>query len=136
MAAVLVRLNSEAIEATWPRIETMIDAACERSSGRYSAPVVKAYAQRGAWQIWIALDEQGVCAVAASSINTYDTGLKSIAIRFGTGRKRRQWQHFMEDVVAWGKSQGCTMAEGNFRLGWRRALPGWTHTHDSLERAL
>lgn len=136
MSAVLIRLKPEAIDATWPRIETMVAQACERSGGRHSAPVVKAYAKRGAWQIWIALDDKGVCAIAATSVITYDTGLKSIAIRFGTGRQRKSWQNFMEDIVAWGKAQGCTMAEGNFRRGWRRVLPGWTHTHDSLERIL
>jgi len=83
------------------------------------------------------LDATGeICAVAGTRIVTYDTGLKAIDIKFGTGRDRHLWQHFMGDILRWGKSQGCALAEGSFRKGWRRVLPGWRHTHDSLEQVL
>jgi hypothetical protein len=114
----------------------MISDACAKSSGRYTEPLIKEFAASGLWQIWFAVDDAGICAVAGTEMITYPTGLKVIAIRFGTGRERLKWQHFMEDVVAWGRSQGCTMAEGAFRRGWKRVLPGWHHGHDSLERAL
>jgi hypothetical protein len=99
--------------------------------------LVRRYAEKGAWQIWIALDDRGeVCAVGATRFIVYDTGLKSLFVIFGTGRQRRSWQGFMADFLAFGKEQGCTIAEGHFRKGWRRILPGWFHSHDFLEREL
>jgi hypothetical protein len=92
------------------------------------------------WQIWIAVDEAGeVCAVAGTRLIAYDTGLKTLFIYFGTGRRRDIWQHFMADMLEWAKAQGCTLAEGSFRRGWRRVFAAflpWRHTHDFLERVL
>ena len=89
------------------------------------------------WQLWIAVDSEGsICAVAGTELVTYPTGLLALVIHFGTGRRREIWQHFMEDVVAWGKSRGCVLAEGAMRRGWRRVLPGWSHTHDFVDRAI
>lgn len=113
----------------------MVAAAADLSSGRYTAAWIRTYAERGQWQIWIAMDEIGICAVAGTELVTYDTGLKALAVKFGTGRNRDSWQHLMNDVVAWGASQGCKLNEGGFRIGWKRVLRGWNHTHDFLERA-
>lgn len=137
MSAILIRLEPVAITATWPRIESWIADAAERSHGRYTAALIRAYAERGLWQLWLAIDEtKEICAVGGTRIITYDTGLKTLFVMFGTGRNRKAWQHFMDDFLAYGKSQGCTLAEGSFRKGWRRIFPGWTHTHDFLERVL
>lgn len=133
----MVRLDPPAIAATWPRIEKLVTAAAERSHGRYTAALVKSYAEQGKWQLWIAVDGAGeIIATAGTRFITYDTGLKSIFVIFGTGRLRHLWQHFMADLLVFGKAHGCTIAEGSLRRGWRRILPGWTHTHDFCERAL
>lgn len=135
--AILVRLEPSALAATWPKIEYAVSKAADRSHGRYTADLIRGYAQAGQWQIWIAVDDKGeICAIAGTRIAIYDTGLKAIDIKFGTGRRREIWQHFIADLLSWGKTQGCTLAEGSFRKGWRRVLPGWTHTHDSLQRDL
>lgn len=90
-------------------------------------------AEHGDWQIWIAVDETGILAVAASEI-VYYPQLTAISIRFGVGRNRQSWQHFRDDIAAWGKTRGCTKIEGTVRKGWRRIFTGWLHTHDFIER--
>lgn len=134
--AILLRLTPETIPGTWPRIEPMIAGACERSNGRFTAPLILSLALRGPWQIWLAVTEAGIAAVAGTELVTYPTGLQVIAFRFCTGGDRSNWQHLVEQIIAWGRDQGCARAEGTFRIGWRRALSGWTHRHDSLERDL
>lgn len=114
----------------------MVEAAAQKSSGRYTGDLICKYAQAGTWQIWLVIADDGIAAVTGTEVITYDTGLKALAMRFCTGRGRRHWQHLVDDILAWGKSIGCTLAEGSFRIGWRRALPGWLHTHDCLERIL
>jgi hypothetical protein len=131
-----VQVSERSLAATWPRIKPLIEKAAARSHGRYSEALIRAYAQSGKWQIWIALDEGGICAVGGSEIVIYDTGLKGFVIHFGTGRERGKWQHAVEDMVGWGKANGCVLAEGVMRKGWRRVLPNWNHSHDFLERVL
>lgn len=136
MPAILLRLEPRAIEQTWPRIEGLIGAACTRSGGRYTAPDVKWLAQNGDWQIWIALDQQGtILAVGGTEIVRYPR-LLAIAIRFGIGRDRKSWQHFRDDMKAWGKTRGCSRIEGTVRKGWRRIFTGWRHTHDFIEQEI
>lgn len=113
--------------------------SADRSKGRYTEPLIRAYAEKGMWQIWIAVGTHGeISAVAGTKLIAYDTGLRTIFILFGTGSGRQDWQQFEADIRSWGKDQGCTLAEGCFRIGWRRIfrLFGWKHTHDFLERAL
>lgn len=119
--------------ATWPKIESLVAAACTRSVGRYQASDVHGFAARGEWQIWIAVNEQGIVAVAGTEIIHYPR-LTAISIRFGIGRERHTWQHFRDDIRAWGKSQGCTKIEGTVRKGWRKVFTGWLHTHDFIEQ--
>lgn len=121
---------------TWPKIETAVENAARRSRGRYTAPLIKEYARKGLWQIWIVIDDGGICGVCGTQLFTYDTGLKELTFRFCTGRDREKWQHFVDDIIAWGKANGCGIAAGIMRRGWRRVLPNWNHTHDYLERIL
>lgn len=135
MHCILVRLEPGAIAATWPRIESMVATACKRSGGRYLAPDVRVLATHGEWQIWIAVNEHGILAVAGTEIISYPQ-LRAISIRFGIGRDRQSWQHYRDEIAAWGKAQGCTLIEGTVRKGWRRIFTGWLHTHDFIERKI
>lgn len=133
MTAILVRLEPRAIAATWPKIEKLVADAATRSRGRYLAEDVRALAEKGEWQLWLAIDQDGICAVAGTSFIPYPR-LTAFHVQFGTGRNRERWQHLMDELVAWGLANGATKAQGEFRIGWRRVLPGWTHTHDFVER--
>ncbi len=94
------------------------------------------FARIGDWQIWIYTDDRGLAAVMGTEVIQYPTGLRSIVFLFCTGRNRKKWQHHMVDVLAWAKAVGCGLAQGPFRIGWRRVLSGWSHSHDFLERPL
>lgn len=132
----LALLHPLVIPDAWPKIEPFLLEACKTSKGRYTADDIKGWAERGDWQIWVVSDEDEVLSVTGTQIITYDTGLQTLAIRLCDGRERQRWQHYLEDILDWGKQQGCTKAEGTFRIGWRRVLPGWEHTHEFMERAL
>lgn len=83
------------------------------------------------------MDREGICAVVGTHFLDYPTGLRAFVIRFGTGRDRQAWDKSgMDEICAWAKAQGCTKREGVFRIGWRRVLTGWLHTHDFLESDL
>lgn len=132
----LTLLDPARIGVYWGEVRPFIARACERSRGRYRPEHVYDFVFSGDWQLWIYRDELGIAAVCCTEVVRYPTGILAIGIRIGTGRNREKWQHHMEDVVAWGKACGCSIAEGIMRKGWRRVLPNWFHTHDYLERTL
>lgn len=137
MAYGLTLLPPQIITHLWPELEAFAESAAERSSGRYTAAHIREFGEKGLWQLWL-VHKPGENAVAlcGTELITYPTGLKSVAIRFCAGHGREEWQHLVETILEQAKGQGCRLAEGAFRLGWRRVLPGWNHTHDYLERPL
>jgi hypothetical protein len=132
----LIMLQPEQIAEHEERLQPFVANVASRSHGRYSVADIFDLARRGIWQIWLAIDGKEVAAVAGTELVLYPSGLKVLAIRFGTGKGRERWQHYMDVLLQWGTAQGCTYSEGAFRKGWRKVLPGWMHTHDSLERSL
>lgn len=135
---ILLRIDPADILPTFARrnVDAMIADACARSGGRFEAPHVRDYFERGLWQLWLSLDQGAVRALCATEIRRYPTGLQTLVIHIGTGQGLDFMADCMNELLAEAKANGCTKAEGEFRIGWRRALTGWTHTHDVLERDL
>ena len=132
----LAVLRPDQIDSFEDNIRPFVTSACLTCNGRWTADHILGFARKGIWQIWLVYDGDRIVFVGATEIVTFPTGLKSFAIRFGVGSGRKEWQHHIDRVLLWGKDLGCTIAEGNFRKGWRRVLPGWRHSHEFLEREL
>lgn len=133
---VLSVLNPDEIDAHTQSLKPFLASVCSYSRGRYSVDTVLDLARKGLWQIWVIHDLDRLVFVGGTTITVYETGLKTLEIRFGTGHGRRSWENRIGDVLAWGRNAGCVIAEGNFRKGWRRVLPGWIHSHEHMERLL
>lgn len=133
---VLSLLHPAIVKDAWRNVEPFLVEACEASKGRFTAPDIKGWAENGTWQLWVVSDREDILSVTATEMITYSTGLKTLAIWICDGRERERWQHYLEDILQWGKEQGCSKAEGTFRIGWRRVLKGWEHTHEFMERPL
>lgn len=132
----LVGVPTDKIEAAWPHIVELIERACARSSGRYTAEGFKKRLLDRDQQLWLSWKE-GVEALAITEIRTYsDTGLKACIVVVGTGRNRKHWSSFHEQVGEWARSQGCTLMEAITRPGWARELTEFRKTHIILEKAL
>jgi hypothetical protein len=129
-------LNPEEIDNYEIRIRPFIDEACSETDGRFTADIILDFSRKGLWQIWIVTRGGEIVFVGGTEIRIFHTGLKVLEIRFGVGADRRAWQHHLDSVLGWAKAAGCSRATGAFRIGWRRVLPGWVHTHEFLERAL
>lgn len=132
----LALINPAIIDDAWNRVEPFVREACDASHGRYASEHIYSWAKDREWQLWLVIDRESILSVAGTQIVDYPTGLKCLAVRFCIGSERERWQHFLEDILQWGRAQGCTHGEGTFRRGWSRVLKGWDHTHEHLERAL
>jgi hypothetical protein len=134
--AVLAVLHPGEIGNYETRIRPFLDDACEETNGRFTADIIIDLARKGLWQIWTVTKAGQLVFVGGTEIRIFHTGLKVLEIRFGVGKDRQAWQHHLDSVLNWAKAAGCLRATGAFRIGWRRVLPGWLHTHEFLERAL
>ncbi len=133
---VLSLIHPNAVPEAWDAMAPFIEEACATCNGRYASEHIRHWAEIGDWQLWVVSDRDEVLSVTGTQIISYPTGLKSIAIRLCDGKERERWQHFLDDILTWGKGQGCTLREGMFRIGWRRVLKDWTHTHEFMEGSL
>lgn len=129
-------LNPDQIAEYQPRLQSIIEAVAAHSSGRYTAQNIFDFARKGAWQIWLIHEGEEIVFIGGTEVVTFPSGMTGFVIRFGSGSGFKNWLHHMETVLDWGKLQGATLCEGAFRIGWRRVLRGWTHSHDLLERRL
>lgn len=136
MTVFLYRLDASLVDQAWAAIEPQVVQACSCSSGRYLADHVRDFARRGLWQLWLVTEAGHVTFVLGTELVDYPTGLRALSLRFGVGERRERWLHLLEQILAFGRAHDCTIAEGDFRVGWRRVLKGWDHTHEFMERRL
>jgi hypothetical protein len=133
----LTQLAPADIDAYAARLTPLLERIADREGGRYTAEIFLAFARRGDWQLWVASEGEAVTFICATEVVKYPTGLQVLIAQFavGTGGRSRgaSWQ---KPVLAWAKSVGCELAEGTFRKGWRRVLPGWRCGYVFLEREL
>lgn len=134
----LFLVRPDQIDDLRDRVEPFLVRACKRSFGRFLPENVLSYARSGEWQIWIVVDGQNVTAVCGTSITQYPSGLKALVLRFGSGRGVLRHVHNIEDVLDWGRAQGCGIVESAISEGWFRMLgrQGWKCTHRCVERSL
>ena len=133
----LLLIAPDEIDAAWAQLSKRVAGIAARSSGRYSEITIREYAKSGHWQLWFVRgDDDEICFVGATQFIDYPTGLRTIAWHFGSGEDRDAWKHFMNDVLAWAKANGATLAEGCFRRGWSRVFKDWTRSHEFLERVI
>jgi len=126
---------SWALAEIWQIVAPLVDAACHRSSGRFTADILRAACERADMQLWIAKDEEGIGAVMITEVFTYPTGLKVCSVIVLTGRYWRRWIGLLADLEAWARGQGCTMIQAQARPGWERVL-GWKRPHVMIEKCL
>ncbi len=134
----LALVRPEGVSDAWPNLVWFVGEACEASNGRYRPEHIKEWAETGAWQLWPVIENEEILSLTATELITYPTGLKTIAFRFCVGTDRERWQHYIENILEWGRLQGCTWKEGVTRIGWRRIpiFKTWMHTHDFMEGPL
>ena len=113
------------------RCRPWIEAALEYSGGTHNFADVVADIETGFAQFWPA--PRG-CFV--THILTFPQ--KKVLLFFLGGGDLQQLALMHDDVLAWGKAQGCQSAMISGRNGWARILGSlsWTPLHQTLTREL
>jgi len=119
-------MDSEQFKAEIVRCRPWIEAALEYSGGTHDFIDIAEGLYKGTMQLWPA--EKG-CIV--TEIVVYPR--KKVVNVFLGGGDLEQILDMHEDVIEWGKLQGCSALTMTGRFGWKKPLAkhGWEPLHSS-----
>lgn len=82
--------------------------------------------------LWAAFGEK-IEAIALTEIRVY-RGRKMLVILGVSGKNKILWQHYMPEIEAYAKSEGCHGIEAVARKGWLKILKDFTSSHIFIEK--
>ena len=126
---------ADKLDSQWKEIEPFIVSACKRSLGRYEAVDIYKNLANREMQLWVSKRHGEIEAVSVTEIINYPR-LKVCHIKIGTGKNRKNWQHFRHYIEQWATEQGCRRVESIARKGWERIFKGYSATHIFMEKEL
>lgn len=132
----LYYLRPEDVAEFWGDIEGMIADASARNSN-YTADDIRKGAIERRYQIWIAIDQGDVRALAVTTVKRYPLR-RVCSIMICTGKGREDWLQLLEQIEEWAKNNECAAVEPVARPGWQKVLApkGYRMTHVVLEKEL
>ena len=116
----LVPVPADQVEGWWDSVGPEIARALRRG-GRYTVRSVKDGILERRMQLWLAVESGEVLCVCVTEILNYPVGRVG-SVFICTGRNYGQWAHYMRDLTAWAKAEGCFRMEAWARPGWFRIL--------------
>ena len=117
-----------AVDSVWDKASGYLEPAVALQDG-YLMEDVKRMLLRGAWQLWVAVDDSN--EMHAASITRVDTYPRKrvMVINFLGGREMKNWKHLLGDIEDTAVQNGCTELEIQGRKGWAREMKKeFTHT--------
>jgi len=128
------------LDAAWPHVEAMLEAATATSRGRETAFDIRRAVRAEDAQLWLWWDDsrRKATAVAVTQIVLHPRK-KACRIRIVTGEDMGAWlDQGLAELEAWARSLGCELMEANARPGWGRVMKGRGYQvgHHFIEREL
>lgn len=117
----------------WPDARSFILPALARSRDFAEADVTEALA-KGQANLWIGEDEAIRCAVVTRVHKTARGRVCEIWLM--GGKDRADWLHFIDEIEAMARANGCVAMEIVGRPGWRRVLPDYRLSAVVIEKVL
>jgi hypothetical protein len=137
MNTTLVGIPASNLADCWESIKHLIDGDCARSNGKYESVDILRSLLKGEMQIWGAVDEDTIEAIAIGEIVNYPR-IRIYRMLAATGEDMKDWIDHIQGIETWAKSQGCMDFEAISRPGWARTLKdkGFKKTHEILNKNL
>lgn len=131
----LFGIPRENITHWWSSISSLMDAACKRSGDRYLASDLLELLTEGKMQLWLVLEGSHISTAVITEIVNYPR-LKQCTIIACVGSGMERWVHLILVIEEWAMENGCRKILAISRLGWKRVLSDYKHTHEYLEKDL
>jgi hypothetical protein len=119
----------------WRELEPHLKRVCGRRLAWPDMVAVMDRLARGDWQLWGAERDGELVAVLCTGIGAERDGSKTLRFELLAG-DGIDWRQRTEDIIEWGRRQGCARARIAGRRGFRRVFHDWTLMSVTLERAI
>lgn len=118
--------------------EPFIRKACQHGDGDVAPSDIFRACRHGSMQLWLVYDdERGSLLVAAVVTSIIDAPRqKRCLIAYLGGEGIWDWIHFLGQIEAWAKEQGCTLIDMRTRPGMEKILPGYSRQAVVLRKSL
>lgn len=102
-----VGVPADQVKSIWHELEPLV-ARCFRKTDehRWAPEDVLAGLTDRDMQLWVSIDEAGLCAMLVTRLVAYPRA-KECELFLWSGRMTDDWRHQLEIVEAWAKDQGC-----------------------------
>ena len=115
------------VDSVWGLVGQFLQPAVDQQDG-YLMEDVKIMLLRGAWQLWVAVDDDNeVHASGVTRIDNYPRK-RVLTITFLGGKEMKNWKHLLSDIEATAVQNGCNELEIQGRKGWAREMKDFKHT--------
>lgn len=123
---VFQRIKGGAMAACWPALRPFIEAACNRSAGRFNVQWAAQRLGDHTDQLWAVFDAVTGAprGIVTTHLNAYPTGLKTLEIVLASGVAigRANARACFAALQAYRQAQGCDRTEWQGRVGVARWL--------------
>lgn len=133
----LIGIPANQLADCWDNVKHLIGDACARSNGKYESVDILRSLLRGDMQLWGALSDEKIEAIAIGEIVSYPR-IKVYRVLGCTGEGMNEWLDLIHGIENWARMQGCKDFEAIARPGWEKMLTpqGYKKTHIILNRSL
>lgn len=135
MTTTLIGIPANQLADCWENVKHLIADACARSNGKYEAIDILKSLLRGDMQLWGAISEDKIEAIAIGEIVNYPR-IRVYRMLGATGNDMGEWVGHIQGIENWARLQGCMDFEAVARPGWEKMLKGYKKTHVILNRSL
>lgn len=132
---VLVCVEPAKIDAIWPHVAVFIHTAYWTGIGDDTPESLKIRLDEGRALLWIVWDGKGILAAAVTEI-VQVPARKLCMITACAGRELHRWRHFIANLEAYAKTQGCDVMRVHGRVGWKSVFPDYREPWVALEKGL
>lgn len=104
----------------WEAAAPMIQAAIDSGDEPYELEEIKKEIDGNRMQLWAIIANNG--EIIASFVTTIAYKGQVLLVFFAGGEEMHKWLSFFDELMRWGKDNGCTSCQVHGRLGWDRVL--------------
>ena len=134
----LVQFTKGEVDKIWPLVKKLVQKACVRAGGFVNEEHIKEYCKQDKMQLWVVITENNeVLCVCVTEIREYPN-YKVCDTKIVTGKRYKDWFHYVDKIAEWAKKQGCKKMEIFSRPGYVRMFKekGYVETHVQVEKEL
>jgi hypothetical protein len=133
---VLACVAPSLIERVWPRVADMIERGYEVGDDFMPKDIVDRLVNNR-MQLWVAMtDPDGIIyAAMTTELVPMRSGLVCWMCQ-AAGTRLKDWKQFHEKIEEYAKAEGCVKTVLRGRVGWQKALEGYSVRTVQLEKTL